>query len=110
MIGREDQLYASSTCGLKGREKYCIVGFLKQPKKCFVCDSRKKADSAKNGYEESHRLKYIISDKVGDKLTTWWQAKSGKENVFIQVGTIFSNFDFPFEDFWLFRAIVYALF
>ena len=86
------------------------MGFLKQPKKCFVCDSRKKADSAKNGFEESHRLKYIISDKVGDKLTTWWQAKSGKENVFIQVGTIFSNFDFPFEDFWLFRATVYALF
>ena len=91
MIGREDQLYASSTCGLKGRAKYCIVGFLKQPKKCFICDSRKKSDSAANGYENSHRLKYIISDEVGDKLSTWWQAESGKENVFIQVGAIQFN-------------------
>ena len=95
LIGREKQLYASSTCGLKGPEEYCIVGFLKQPKKCFVCDSRKKADDAQNGFKESHRLKYIISDEVGDKLNTWWQAQSGKENVYIQVSLKILQFDFP---------------
>ena len=70
------------------------MGFLKQPKKCFVCDSRKKADSAQNGFKESHRLKYIISDEVGDKLSTWWQAESGKENVYIQVSLKLFTFNF----------------
>ena len=50
-----------------------------------MCDSRKKVDSLPDGYKTSHRLKYMISEKVGDKLGTWWQAENGKENVYIQV-------------------------
>ena len=85
LIGRENKLYASSTCGLKKAEQYCIVGFLKEQKKCFTCDSRNASDRLANGYKRSHRLKYMVSDKVEDKLKTWWQAQNGKENVYIQV-------------------------
>lgn len=85
LIGRENKLFASSTCGLKGPSEYCIVGFLKQPKKCFICDSKESVDRRPYGYERSHRLKYMISDSVDDKLRTWWQAENGKESVYIQV-------------------------
>lgn len=85
LIGRENKLYGSSTCGLKQAEQYCIVGFLKEQKKCFTCDSRNASDRLPNGYKTSHRLKYMVSDKVEDKLKTWWQAQNGKENVYIQV-------------------------
>ncbi|XP_065066667.1 laminin subunit beta-1-like [Rhopilema esculentum] len=85
LIGREDRLTATSTCGLKEKQEYCIVGFLKEQKKCFICDSTAPTDRLVSGYKVSHLPKYMVSDSLDDKLKTWWQAANGKEHVSIQL-------------------------
>eukprot|EP00794_Sanderia_malayensis_P006149 gene6149-6855_t len=85
LIGRDNKLFASSTCGLKRVQDYCIVGFLKEQQKCFQCDSRAYQDRLPDGYKKSHLPKYMVSSKVEDKLRTWWQGENGKENVYIQL-------------------------
>ena len=61
------------------------MGFLKEQKKCFICDSTEKTDRLVSGYKVSHLPKYMVSDSLDDKLKTWWQAANGKEHVSIQV-------------------------
>ncbi|XP_078051747.1 laminin subunit beta-1 isoform X1 [Augochlora pura] len=68
LIGRKNRLTASSTCGLKGPERYCIVTHLKDRKKCFFCDSTLP--------KQQHNIENIVSG-------TWWQAENGVENVSI---------------------------
>lgn len=85
LIGRESQLYASSTCGLHKQERYCIVAHLQEnnKKKCFWCDSRVHARDRRN----SHNVSNIVD--IGDihsrEVDPWWQSENGVENVYIQL-------------------------
>lgn len=70
LIGRTDRLKTSSTCGLNGPERYCIVSHLKDRKKCFFCDA--------SSQKKQHSIENIVS---GVPHRTWWQAENGLENV-----------------------------
>ncbi|KAJ8664871.1 hypothetical protein QAD02_006533 [Eretmocerus hayati] len=72
LIGRTKQLKASSTCGLSGPERYCIVSHLKDRKKCFYCNA--------SVLKHQHNISNIV---VGSPYKTWWQAENGVENVTI---------------------------
>ena len=78
MIGRANQLTASSTCGMNGPEDYCIVSHLQaNPEECFVCDSTIP--------KLSHEPKNMISNFNGRTEKTWWQSQNLKEEVYLQV-------------------------
>ncbi|XP_011162425.1 laminin subunit beta-1 isoform X1 [Solenopsis invicta] len=69
LIGRKDKLSASSTCGLHGPERFCIVSHLKDRKKCFFCDT--------SIPKQQHNIENIVSG-------SWWQAENGVEDVTIR--------------------------
>lgn len=80
LIGRDDKLIASSTCGLNEKVKFCIVSHLQEKKKCFWCDSRVSNPLL------SHRINNIIYQHYpGTKQESWWQSVNGVENVTIQL-------------------------
>ncbi|XP_050439565.1 laminin subunit beta-1-like [Adelges cooleyi] len=82
LIGRENHLSASSTCGLKQRERYCIVNNLEERKKCFWCDSRQPSQP-NTKFPLSHRIENIVH--TGGTSNQWWQSQNGVENVTIQL-------------------------
>lgn len=83
LIGREDQLFASSTCGLHGQQRYCIVSHLEERKKCFWCDSR---PTIRPNPLLNHNISNIVyRNYPGTRQKSWWQSENGKENVFIQL-------------------------
>ncbi|XP_030748533.1 laminin subunit beta-1 isoform X2 [Sitophilus oryzae] len=84
LIGRENQLYASSTCGLYRQEKYCIVSHLdEERKKCFWCDS---TPTLKPSPQHNHNISNIVYRMYpGTRKISWWQSENGKENVYIQL-------------------------
>ncbi|XP_015599371.1 laminin subunit beta-1 isoform X2 [Cephus cinctus] len=78
LIGRKDRLSASSTCGLRGPERYCIVSHLKERKKCFFCDASHPT--------QQHNVENIITKYMpGTRHESWWQAENGVENVSLQL-------------------------
>ena len=82
LIGREDRLTASSTCGENGAERYCIVSHLQDQKKCFYCDSStpyKKGDN-----QRSHRIENVVTTFSPDNKKMWWQSANGVQEVYIQ--------------------------
>ncbi len=83
LVGRENRLQASSTCGLHNRERYCIVSHLEEPLKCFVCDST--YPYAPGLHTMSHRIENIVTYFSDNWKEKWWQAENGMENVHIQI-------------------------
>lgn len=82
LIGRENRLTASSTCGLHAPERFCILSHL-QDKKCFLCDTR---EETRNDPYKNHRIGQIVyKTKPGTNIPTWWQSENGKEDVSIQL-------------------------
>ncbi|XP_033213933.1 laminin subunit beta-1 [Belonocnema kinseyi] len=73
LVGRANRLQASSTCGLRDAERYCIVSHLKDRKKCFYCEA--------SNPKRQHGIENIIN---GAPHRTWWQAENGVENVTIR--------------------------
>ncbi|KAL5014853.1 hypothetical protein ScPMuIL_009123 [Solemya velum] len=79
LIGRESQLNASSTCGARRPDRYCIVSHLQERTKCFTCDSREPWHIQRN----SHKIENVVSSLREPKK--WWQAQNGVQNVSIEL-------------------------
>ncbi|KAJ8392263.1 hypothetical protein AAFF_G00078310 [Aldrovandia affinis] len=83
MVGRGGQLSASSTCGMHGPQKYCILGYLEDDQKCFECDSRYPYNSYNN--PNSHQIDNVITAFDPERKMKWWQSENGVHEVSIQL-------------------------
>lgn len=82
MIGREERLTASSTCGTRDPERFCIVSHLEE-KKCFLCETN---EYTVNDPLRNHRIGQIIyKNQPGTREQSWWQSENGKENVSVRL-------------------------
>ncbi|XP_062856618.1 laminin subunit beta-4-like [Trichomycterus rosablanca] len=83
MVGRAAQLSATSTCGLNGPQNYCILGYLEDEQKCFVCDSRSPYNLHNN--HNSHQVDNIITNFEPERKMRWWQSENGVHQVSVQL-------------------------
>uniref|UniRef100_A0A0N5BNI8 Laminin subunit beta-1 n=1 Tax=Strongyloides papillosus TaxID=174720 RepID=A0A0N5BNI8_STREA len=82
LIGRKKQLSVTSTCGLKNPQRYCIVSNLQGNSSCYYCDSRLPY-SRRN--PNSHGIENVIKNRDERRISRWWQAENGVQNVSIQL-------------------------
>ncbi|KAK7880274.1 hypothetical protein WMY93_030641 [Mugilogobius chulae] len=75
VLGRGQQLWASSTCGLTGSEVYCTP-YQQRRMKCCPCDSQNPEGPL------AHTVKDIISTAGPDR---WWQSQKGVSPVTLQL-------------------------
>ncbi|XP_053552823.1 laminin subunit beta-4-like [Bombina bombina] len=83
LLGRSNQLTASSTCGLDEPQKYCIISYLEDDQKCFACDSRYPYDDYTQ--PDSHLVENIITSFEPDWRRKWWQSENGVDYVSIKL-------------------------
>lgn len=83
MVGRSAQLSATSTCGMNGPQNYCILGYLEDEQKCFICDSRSPYD--RHNSHHSHRIENIITTFEPERKMKWWQSENGVQRVSIRL-------------------------
>ncbi|KAG9345890.1 hypothetical protein JZ751_009046 [Albula glossodonta] len=83
MVGRSGQLSATSTCGLDGPQKYCILGYLEDEQKCFICDSRLPYRRVNN--PDSHQIENVITTFDPERKMKWWQSENGLHYVSIRL-------------------------
>ncbi|MBZ3884468.1 Laminin subunit beta-4 [Sciurus carolinensis] len=83
LLGRSTQLTASSTCGLNGAQKYCILSYLEGEQKCFACDSRFPYDPYTQ--PNSHTIENVITSFEPDRGKKWWQSENGLDHVTIRL-------------------------
>jgi hypothetical protein len=84
LIGRRHLLSATSTCGLRTPERYCIVSHLEDEMKCFTCDSRLPWQPGEP-HKHSHRIENVVSEHYEDRTLNWWQSENGFQNVSIRL-------------------------
>ncbi|KAF7637603.1 hypothetical protein Mgra_00002860 [Meloidogyne graminicola] len=83
LIGRKQQLSATSTCGLHKPSRYCIVSHLETDTKCFACDSRH--PWSPTSHFASHRIENVVKENYEDRTRTWWQSENGVQDVSIRL-------------------------
>uniref|UniRef100_A0A914RDK4 Laminin N-terminal domain-containing protein n=1 Tax=Parascaris equorum TaxID=6256 RepID=A0A914RDK4_PAREQ len=85
LVGRKHRLSATSTCGIHGRQRYCIVSHLEEQTKCFYCDSRTEWRPHREPHRLSHRIENVVSESYEDRSRNWWQSENGVQNVSIRL-------------------------
>ncbi|XP_042540732.1 laminin subunit beta-4 [Dipodomys spectabilis] len=83
LVGRSAQLTASSTCGLKEAQQYCILSYLEGEHKCFICDSRLPYNP--HTQPNSHTIENVIPSFEPHREKTWWQSENGLDHVSIRL-------------------------
>ncbi|XP_053321438.1 laminin subunit beta-4 [Spea bombifrons] len=83
LVGRSQQLLASSTCGLDEPQRYCIVSYLEDGQKCFTCDSRYPYNPYT--HPNSHLIENIITTFDPNWKNKWWQSENGNDYVSIRL-------------------------
>ena len=88
LIGRQSQLFATSTCGLKGAERFCESRLCSEcdsdplSRLCSECDS----DPLFRGDQyKYHAIENVIKSNTSDRDGFWWQSENGVEEVAIQL-------------------------
>uniref|UniRef100_A0AC35F6W6 Laminin subunit beta-1 n=1 Tax=Panagrolaimus sp. PS1159 TaxID=55785 RepID=A0AC35F6W6_9BILA len=85
VIGRKYRLFATSTCGLAKKDRYCIVSHLEDKTKCFYCDSRQPWMPNREPNRFSHRIENVVTENYNDRTKNWWQSENGVQNVSIRL-------------------------